>query len=151
MIISPYIMSFKNMRNYQKGFTLIEVMIVVAVISILTAIAIPSYSEFVRRGHRAEARAGLMQAAQWLERAATANGTYPLTAAFPAGLKEVPGKRYDITLASGDGRVYTLTATPKGAQLGDKCGAYTVTQAGVRGANGKLQTDAGYDSNCWGK
>lgn len=144
-------MNLKNMRNYQTGFTLIEVMIVVAIIGILTAIAVPSYNEYIRRGHRAEARAGLLQAAQWLERAATANGTYPLTAAFPAGLQEVPGKRYDITLASVDGSTYTVTATPKGAQLGDKCGAYTLTQAGVRGANGKLQTDAGYDSNCWGK
>lgn len=136
-------------RSTQSGFTLIEVMIVVAVISILTAIALPSYSEYIRRGHRAEARAGLMQAAQWLERAATATGTYPLAAAFPAGLKDVPGKRYDITLASADGRVYALTATPKGAQLGDKCGAYTLTQAGVRGANGKVQTDAGFDGTCW--
>lgn len=150
-MVSLQTMKIRTIRSRQIGFTLIEVMIVVAIIGIITAIAIPSYSEFVRRGHRAEARAGLMQAAQWLERAATANGTYPLTAAFPAGLKEVPGKRYDITLASGDGRSYTLTAAPKAAQLGDKCGAYTLTQAGVRGANGKLQTDAGYDSSCWDK
>ena len=57
-----------------KGFTLIELMIVVAVVSILSAIAYPSYAEYVRRGHRSDAKAGLLQAQQWLERAATASG-----------------------------------------------------------------------------
>ena len=85
------------MKHSQQGFTLIEMMIVVAVIGILSAIAYPNYTEYVRRGHRAEARAGLLQAAQWLERAATATGTYPLAAAFPANLKKVPNERYDIS------------------------------------------------------
>jgi len=54
------------MKRKNQGFTLIELMIVVAFVEILGAIAIPSYSEYIRRGHRAEARAGLLQAAQWL-------------------------------------------------------------------------------------
>lgn len=105
----------KIMKTRYGGFTLIELMIVVAVVGILSAIAMPSYNEYIRRGHRAEARAGLLQAAQWLERAATSNGTYPLTAAFPASLKTVPSSRYDISLNSTDGSTFTLTATPKGA------------------------------------
>jgi len=64
-------------RRLAQGFTLIELMIVVAVVGILSAIAYPSYTEYVRRGHRADARAGLLQVQQWLERAATATGTYP--------------------------------------------------------------------------
>jgi type IV pilus assembly protein PilE len=52
-------------------------MIVVAVIVILGTVAVPSYNEYIRAVHRADARAGLLQAQQWLERAATANGTYP--------------------------------------------------------------------------
>lgn len=140
----------------QNGFTLIEVMIVVAIIGILSAIAMPSYNEYIRRGHRAEARAGLLQAAQWLERAATAAGTYPLTAVFPASLEKLPGDRYKITLASptGDiekdeGRTYTLTAAPKGAQVGDKCGNLTLTHNGVRGAKDVETGDI--VTECWSR
>ena len=52
------------MKHPHKGFTLIEVMIVVAIVGILAAIALPSYNEYIRRGHRAEARAALLQGAQ---------------------------------------------------------------------------------------
>ncbi|HMN20326.1 MAG TPA: type IV pilin protein [Ottowia sp.] len=132
-----------------RGFTLIEVMIVVAIVAILAAVALPSYNEYIRRGHRAEARAGLLQAAQWLERAATATGTYPLAAAFPASLMTVPSDRYDISIVSADGNTYTLTATPKGGQAGDKCGNYTLNQGGLRGANGATSGDI--VTECWGK
>ena len=62
----------RHPQKAQLGFTLIELMIVVAIVGILSAVAYPSYTEYVRRGHRADARAGLLQAQQWLERAATA-------------------------------------------------------------------------------
>ena len=131
-----------------RGFTLIELMIVVAIVGILSAIAYPSYAEYIRRGHRSEARAGLLQAAQWMERAATATGKYPLTAAFPASLKKVTSDRYDISIVS-DGSQYTLTAAPKGGQSGDKCGSYTLTQAGVRDAS--PLTQGATVADCWGK
>ena len=136
-------------RRAGQGFTLIELMIVVVVIAILSAVAYPSYTEYVRRGHRAEARTGLLEAAQWMERAATAQGTYPLTAQFPAGLKKVPNGRYEIALNSTDGGSFTLTATPKGSQSDDKCGAYTLTNTGLRGANGT--TNGAIVTDCWGR
>lgn len=142
------------MRIQNRGFTLIEVMIVVAIVAILSAIALPSYQEYIRRGHRAEARAALLQAAQWLERAATATGTYPLTASFPTTLTTMQSGRYTVAVASppasaASGAAFTLTATPAGGQVGDKCGSYTLTHSGVRGAasaaSGALVTE------CWNK
>lgn len=139
-------------RRSAQGFTLIELMIVVAVVGILSAIAYPSYTEYVRRGHRADARAGLLQVQQWLERAATATGTYPTS--LPSALTWTADntKRYDIAFQAGNtAAAYVLTATPKGAQTGDKCGTYTLSNTGVRGAAGKKSGESGYDPDCWGK
>ena len=135
-------------RANQRGFTLIELMIVVAIVGILAAVAYPSYAEYIRRGHRAEARAGILQGAQWMERAATATGVYPAPGVFPANLKKVPNNRYDIEVVS-DGATFTLTATPKDAQIGDRCGNYTLTNTGLRGANGATTGDI--VTECWGK
>ena len=138
-------------RRLAQGFTLIELMIVVAVVGILSAIAYPSYTEYVRRGHRADARAGLLQVQQWLERAATATGTYPTS--LPSALTWTADntKRYNIAFQAGNTTAaYVLTATPKGAQTGDKCGTYTLSNTGVRGAAGKKSGESGYNPDCWG-
>lgn len=140
------------MRKVHQGFTLIEVMIVVAIIGILTSIALPSYTDYIRRGHRTEGRAGLLQMAQWMERAATANGVYPTAtdngAAVTAALASVKAARYTFTLAS-TASTFTVTATATGAQAVDKCGNYTLNHAGVRGAKGVTTGDL--VTECWGK
>ena len=131
----------------QTGFTLIEIMIVVAIIGILTAIALPNYDEYVRRGHRADARAGLQQAQLWMERAATANGVYPTTLSSALTWQGDTSKRYVIGLKdTSTADAFTLEATPN---AGDKCGTFTLTNSGVRGIEN--QASGITTSDCWTK
>ena len=142
------------MHTKHKGFTLIELMIVVAVVGILTAVAYPSYAEYVRRGHRADAKAGLLQAQQWMERAATATGQYPTTlpAAFTDWATDST-KRYTIGFKGvATTTTYTLIATRKaGPQATDKCGDMTLTNTGVRSADSSTVSAAEVEGECWRK
>jgi len=144
-------MTRRHLRKRPYGFTLIELMIVVVVVAILASIAIPSYREYIARGHRAEARAGLLQAQQWLERAATATGVYPTT--LPATLTWAgdSAKRYTIGLKAGNtNAAFTLIATPKaGVQANDRCGDFTLTNTGAQGNDHLI---SGITSEeCWRK
>nr|WP_298165009.1 type IV pilin protein [uncultured Pseudomonas sp.] len=123
-----------------KGFTLIELMIVVVVIGILTAIAYPSYQDYVRRAKRADAQSALLELAQFMERHYTANGTY-LTAddkapglPFTTAPKDGTNSNYDLSFAAKPtASGYTLQAVPKGSMVGDTCGTLTLTNTGAKG------------------
>ena len=147
-----------NAMHKHQGFTLIEMMIVVAIIGILAAVAYPSYTEYVMRGHRADARAGLLQAQLWMERAATATGVYPTNKepklVLPAALNWSAdnSKRYTIGLSASTSSAFTLTATPKtGPQSNDKCGTLTLTHTGVRDITSKPKNSAMTAADCWNR
>lgn len=142
----------RYLRRKQTGFTLIELMIVVAIVGILSAIAYPSYAEYIRRGHRADARAGLLQAQQWLERASTATGVYPTTLPVNLTWAGDASKRYTIGFAAGNtNAAFTLVATRKAGtpQATDKCGDFTLTNTGTRGANNLSAGATAVD--CWNR
>lgn len=126
----------------QQGFSLLELMIVIAVLGILTSVAVPAYQRYMKRGYRAEARVALLSAAQWMERASTATGRYPT--ALPAPLQTTDRGRYNITLntSGGGGVAYTLTATPTGGQASDECGTLTLKSNNERGSAGSV-------ADCW--
>jgi type IV pilus assembly protein PilE len=134
------------MTRTPKGFTLIELLIALACVALLASIAWPSYQNLVLRSQRAQARASLLQAAHWLERAASANGSYPLTADVPASVLQVDGQLYRMTVSS-TAQSYTLSAIPLGSQAADTCGTLTLNHLGARGVQGASQTAV----QCWGR
>lgn len=135
-------------RVRHAGFTLIELMIVVAVVAILAAIALPNYEEYVRRGRRAEAQTQILQAAQFLERQYTTSGSY--TATLPTDLAQSPptgAAYYTITVATNApaNTTFALTAARTSRMSADKCGDFLLASTGEKSlANATVSAD-----NCW--
>ncbi|OOZ35929.1 type IV pilin protein [Solemya elarraichensis gill symbiont] len=134
--------------NNQAGITLIELLVVVTVIAILATIALPNYSDLLNRARRADAMHGLENIRLLQEKWRRNNTTYGTAAnirtADPWDSQE---EHYtlNITAGSNTGTEFTATATPRGSQLGDACGIFTVNQDGpVYGT-----PPTGADQDCW--
>lgn len=129
-----------------KGFTLIELMIVVAIVGILAAIAYPSYTEYVRRTHRTEIAGLLMEQSQILERAFTKTGSY-------LNVPVAGNAWYNVAYVSSTPAAmdFTLTATPVPTAMmnGDKCGSFQITNTGLRTNPGLAAGTT--TTSCWGR
>ena len=127
----------RNRLTGARGFTLMEVIVVVTMLAILAAIAIPNYSEYIRRGHRSAAQAYLLDLASrqvqfYLDRRVFADTVAALNLTAPTEI----ANRYNVAIAvvAGPPATFTITATPTGTLAGDRCGALTIDQTGARGA-----------------
>ncbi|MGD9000316.1 MAG: type IV pilin protein [Granulosicoccaceae bacterium] len=119
----------------QRGFTLIELMIAVAVLAIIVGVAIPSYQNQIRKTRRADGRGALFDAAQALERCNTINGSYNhANCGANAFSATSPEGYYAIATTAITASTFTLSATPQGAQAADAadCPTLTLTNTGVK-------------------
>lgn len=144
------------MRNYladcakpkkSQGFTLIELMIVVAIVAITASIALPSYQSHIQKTRRGVAKADLMELTSFMQRFYTENNRFDQdragnAVALPFNESPTDGatKYYDLTLVVAQSS-YTLSAAPKGAQSSDSCGTLGVAHTGA--------TTHSSGTNCW--
>lgn len=119
----------KAMRN--AGFTLIELLVALTCTGILLTWVSTQYPAYVQRSQRAHARTLLLQTALWMERYASANGSYPLPQNIPSSVGAQPAVSYQLQVVSSSDS-FTLMAVPTGKQLDDPCSTLTLSHNGVR-------------------
>jgi type IV pilus assembly protein PilE len=139
------------MQSTQRGLTLIELMVVVAVLAILASVAYPLYTNQAQKSRRADAKAALQTIALAQERFFTVNNEYAGNLSSLQISPEMQGGASDegyytitLTLAGADNEQFTVTAAAAGTQTDDTdCAQFTINHQGVKGA-----TDGG-STNCW--
>lgn len=134
-------------RHGACGLTLLELMVALVMVAILTAVALPSYRQYVQKSRRADATTTLLTLAQAMERWYSERGTYVGAAVGSGGLmaSSSPQGFYTLSITAQDANGFSISAAPAGAQTGDACGSFTLNQAGSRGVSGGSLTA----TQCW--
>ncbi len=144
------------MKSLQQGFTIVELVMVVAIIAILAAIVYPSYQEQIRKAGRTEAKNMMVEISAKQERYRYSNTGYAATLADLgyAGSPTTENGKYSMAMSVGltglNVTSYQLTATPLTAQQQkDRCGALSVTHTGVQTSSGLAPDYPADDPQCW--
>lgn len=131
------------------GFTLIELMVVVAIIGILAGIAYPSYTEYVIKGKRSDAKAALLQVQIAQEKYRANNISYGTLAQIGISATS-PDGYYTIAVAGNTATSYTATATPLTPFADTTCGTFAIDKDGTT-TSASVQTTSAKVTECWGK
>jgi type IV pilus assembly protein PilE len=125
----------------QRGFTLIELMVVIAILGIIAMIAIPSYNDTVRKGRRSDAKVTLMKLSQNLERCFSENNSYQVASGCTNLNNTASEEGYYTITAVQNATTFALTAAATGGQADDThCAQFTLNHTGTKG---------GTNSDCW--
>ena len=131
-------------KRHQYGFTLVEMMIAVAIVAILTAIALPAYQNQVRKTKRTDGKGYLMELQSAQERFFVQNVRYGTMAELGYANNNSPEGYYTIAVARDNvNTTYTLTATPAAPFADTECGALTLTNTNIQGSG------SGTPADCW--
>lgn len=135
--------------NRDRGFTLLELLISLAILGILVAFAYPSYVNYVLQSRRADAISSLAQDQIIFERCYAQNYAYDTACTAVPAFPQTSGQGYySITVTNLGATTYTLTATPIGNQANDStCASMTINQANVKTATDSSGNDE--TSTCW--
>lgn len=137
-------------RRSEEGFSLVEVLVVLALAAVLLSLALPNYREQVARTRRVQAQAGLLEDAQSMQRYYAANNTYENATDASLATARTPREgdvaSYTLSVMATPPTLtgWTLVATPVGPMTGDRCGSLTLDSLGVKGATGTAPV-----AECW--